>query len=202
MICNHGKWKKASKKKKFRDEFASEEEAYNDFFRIGISLNSSKKSGSTELHLKLYEQFYASDIIVASPLAIRMLAGHKVDEKANDLGEKAMDQDFLASIEYLVLDQAEAFVFQNMEHVEEVLRALNKTPKKLTQLNDITRIRELYSAKIPKVSKSISDDTPEAFARSIASYAPLLRQNIVISKFRNVDLDFALNESCSTNLFG
>jgi hypothetical protein len=39
-----------------------------------------------------------------------MLAGHKVDDKANDL-EKAIDQDFLSSIEFLVLDQAEAFVF-------------------------------------------------------------------------------------------
>jgi hypothetical protein len=33
--------------------------------------------------------------------------------------------DFLSNIEYLVLDQAEAFVFQNMEHLEEVLRSLN-----------------------------------------------------------------------------
>lgn len=48
-----------------------------------------------------------------------------------------------------MLDQAEAFVFQNLEHLEEVLKALNKYPKKLTQLNDITRIQEIYSAKLP-----------------------------------------------------
>jgi hypothetical protein len=35
--------------------------------------------------VKLYEQFYDSDIIVASPLAVRMLCGHQVDEKARDL---------------------------------------------------------------------------------------------------------------------
>jgi hypothetical protein len=60
-----------------------------------------------------------------------MLAGHKVDEKANEL-DGAIDQDFLSSIEYLVLDQAEAFVFQNLEHVDEVIKALDKAPKKLT----------------------------------------------------------------------
>ena len=73
-----------------------------------------------------------------------MLAGHKVDEKGNNL-EKSVDQDFLSSIEFLVMDQAEAFVFQNIEHLDEVLKALNKYPRKLTQLNDICRIKDLYS---------------------------------------------------------
>ena len=55
------------------------------------------------MSLKLYEQFYASDVIVASPLALRILCGHKVDSKANDITEK-IDQDFLSSIEFVVLD--------------------------------------------------------------------------------------------------
>ena len=38
-----------------------------------------------------------------------MLVGQKVDDKANDV--KNIDQDFLSNIEFLVLDQAEAFVF-------------------------------------------------------------------------------------------
>ena len=100
MMCNKGKWKKVSKKKKFREEFASEDEAFNDFFRIGLSVNWSKAG---KMSLKLYEQFYASDIIVASPLALRILCGHKVDSKANDITEK-IDQDFLSSIEFVVLD--------------------------------------------------------------------------------------------------
>lgn len=89
-----------SKKKKFREEFASEDEAFNDFFRIGLSVNWSKAG---KMSLKLYEQFYASDVIVASPLALRILCGHKVDSKANDITEK-IDQDFLSSIEFVVLD--------------------------------------------------------------------------------------------------
>jgi hypothetical protein len=39
MLSNGGKWKKCSKKKKFREEFGSEEEAFNDFFRVGIAFN-------------------------------------------------------------------------------------------------------------------------------------------------------------------
>ena len=68
---------------------------------------------------------------MASPLAIRMITGEKVDDKANAL-TKQIDTDFLANIEFLVLDQAEAFVFQNMEHLDEVLQSLNQRPKKLT----------------------------------------------------------------------
>lgn len=59
-----------------------------------------------------------------------MITGEKVDDKANAL--KQMDTDFLANIEFLILDQAEAFVFQNMEHLDEVLESLNQRPKKLT----------------------------------------------------------------------
>ncbi len=64
-----------------------------------------------------------------------------------------MDYDFLSSIEYLVLDQAEAFVFQNMEHLEEILKLINRTPKKLSELNDISRIKELYTANGPNGEK-------------------------------------------------
>ena len=64
------------------------------------------------IHLKLYEHFYESDIIVASPLAIRMLCGDKVDDKGRDMTSEtanSVDRDFLSSIEHVVLDQAEAF---------------------------------------------------------------------------------------------
>jgi hypothetical protein len=88
LLTNGGKYKQVSKKKKFKEVFANEEDAFNDFFRIGISFVPSKKDG--KLQLKLFETFYQSDIIIASPLAIRMLAGHKVDDKANDL-EKSVD---------------------------------------------------------------------------------------------------------------
>lgn len=46
MFCNGGRWKKVSKKKKFREEFGSEEEAFNDYFKIGIAFNYGKKTSS------------------------------------------------------------------------------------------------------------------------------------------------------------
>jgi len=54
LLTNGGKWKRVSKKKKFREEFATEEEAFNDFFRIGISFNAPK-SDPSQLKIKLYE---------------------------------------------------------------------------------------------------------------------------------------------------
>lgn len=56
--------------------------------------------------------------------------------------------DFLASIDLLVLDQAEAFYYQNMEHLEELLKSVNRFPKKLQELNDISRIRDIYADKL------------------------------------------------------
>lgn len=44
-------------------------------------------------------------------------------------------------------------VFQNMEHVEEVLKIINKTPKKLQDLNDISRYKELYTSDDGKGNK-------------------------------------------------
>jgi len=37
-----------------------------------------------------------------------------------------------------------------MEHLEEVLRAVNQTPKKLEELNDITRIKDTYLERLAK----------------------------------------------------
>ena len=52
-MINGGKWKKVSKKKKFREEFGTEEEAFNDYFKLGIALNHNKKND--KITLKLYE---------------------------------------------------------------------------------------------------------------------------------------------------
>ena len=60
LLLNGGRWKKISKGKKFRDEYSDEEEEFNDFFRIGISVREGR--------VKVYEQFYKSDIIIGKSL--------------------------------------------------------------------------------------------------------------------------------------
>lgn len=89
--------------------------------------------------VKLFEQFFNSDIIVASPLGLRTLTGQEGEN------EVRRNYDFLSSIDILIMDQAEAFIYQNLDHLEEVLKTLNAMPKKLDGLNEITRIKDVYS---------------------------------------------------------
>ena len=35
-----------------------------------------------------------------------------------------------------------------MDHLDEVLSSLNQKPKKLTQINDITRLKDIYTHKL------------------------------------------------------
>ena len=80
----------------------------NDAFRIGISLGSRG--------VRLYAPFHASDIIVASPLGLKLLL---------DGGE---GHDWLSSLEVLVMDQCDVFGMQNWQHVESCLQAINQLP--------------------------------------------------------------------------
>ena len=65
----------------------------DDSFKLGISV--SKKT------LKLYTDFYSSDIIIASPLGLRLVTGVEGE------GGARTDTDFLSSVEVVVVDQAE-----------------------------------------------------------------------------------------------
>lgn len=96
----------------------------NDNFKIGIAV--------TKKTLKLYSKFYSSDIIIASPLALRQLIGVE--------GEADRDYDFLSSIELLIMDQIELITMQNWDHLHHVLKHLNLQPKQMHD-TDIFRLR-------------------------------------------------------------
>jgi hypothetical protein len=80
MMMNNGTWRGISKRKKFKLEYCNEEDSFEDHFYIGLSLKHSMKLQTAKL--KLYEKFYQSDIIVGSPLAIRILTGQEQDANA------------------------------------------------------------------------------------------------------------------------
>lgn len=96
----------------------------DDTFRLGICL--------TRKCMKLYSDFYTSDILIVSPLGLRMIVGAP--------GEKERDYDFLASIELLILDQADLFVAQNWDHLLHVLDHLHLQPQSARN-TDFSRVR-------------------------------------------------------------
>ncbi|KAI4496940.1 hypothetical protein M0802_007888 [Mischocyttarus mexicanus] len=96
----------------------------SDDFKIGISI--------TKKTLKLYTEFYSSDIIICSMLGLRRIIGAK--------GETESDYDFLASIELLIIDQTELFVMQNWAHMMHIFNHFHLQPKKSNGI-DFSRVR-------------------------------------------------------------
>ncbi|KAJ2783615.1 rRNA-binding ribosome biosynthesis protein utp25 [Coemansia javaensis] len=95
----------------FRRTFAGN---IDDSFRIGLQLHYRS--------VKLFADFYRADIIVASPIGLRMTTGAESGDRK--------DFDFLSSVEVVIADQCDVLLMQSWDHVAHVFRHLNLTPKK------------------------------------------------------------------------
>lgn len=105
---------------------------------MGIQVNPGhgKGSGASKgTYLRLYSDFYISDIILASPIALKLV----MEANANKL-----DCDFLSSIEQVIVHQADVLSMQNWEHVDFVLRHVNLLPKEQHDDTDFSRVRSYF----------------------------------------------------------
>ncbi len=134
-----GGWKKGVSKKsknKFIEEYSNAEEKLSDYFRMGLTINPDG--------VQLFTSFVESDIIVGSPLGIRNI------DKTSDVNETIKALDFLSSIEMLLLFNSQEFSYQNLEHLEVVMKNVNKQPTKIKDINDVNRIKPIFLDGISK----------------------------------------------------
>ena len=92
---------------------------------MGVSFNRTT--------VNLYSDFYNTDILIASPLGLRLIVGGE--------GEGGKEFDFLSSLEVVVVDQVEAMMMQNWEHMQTVFQHLNLRPEKVRN-TDFSRLRK------------------------------------------------------------
>lgn len=96
----------------------------DDCFRVGIAL--SKKV------LKLYEAFDKSDIILCSPLGLRMILD----------GNAGRESHLISNIQLAVIDKADIMLQQNWEHLSIIFSHLHNQPSEIH--TDISRVRKCY----------------------------------------------------------
>ncbi|XP_057775632.1 protein NUCLEOLAR FACTOR 1-like [Salvia miltiorrhiza] len=130
----------------------------NDHFMIGIKY--------TNRGIKLYGDFYTSDIIIASPLGLITKIG-----EAEALKEK--DVDYLSSIEILIIDHADVMLMQNWSHVNTVVEQLNKLPCK-QHGTDVMRLRPWY----------------------LDGQARFYRQTVILGSHTNPEMNALFNQHC------
>ncbi|KAJ1655898.1 rRNA-binding ribosome biosynthesis protein utp25 [Dispira simplex] len=129
----------------------------DDYFRMGIQL--ARQS------VHLFSSFYNADIIVASPLGLRLALGVP--------GAKDSDNDYLSSIEMVIVDQCDAILMQNWDHLEHILKQLNAMPK------------EAHGCDFSRVKRWFLD-----------GQAKYLRQTLVFSDYLTPELNSLFNNHC------
>ncbi|KAG7592037.1 Digestive organ expansion factor predicted [Arabidopsis thaliana x Arabidopsis arenosa] len=130
----------------------------DDEFMLGIK--------HTRKSIRLYGDFYSSDIIIASPLKLHMAIGQAEENKERDV-------DYLSSIEVLVIDHADIISMQNWSFLATVVDYLNRLPSKQHGTN-VMRIRPLY----------------------LDGHARFYRQSIILSSYLTPEMNSLFNRQC------
>ena len=126
----------------------------DDDFKIGLALtphvakSADKKkkkvdggSGASGVKVKLFADFFHSDIILASPIGLKMAISGGDDD--DDEEEDDTNVDFLSSIDICLVSSSDVMLMQNWDHVNGVLEALNQQPKNTADI-DFSRVRNYF----------------------------------------------------------
>ncbi|KAK5675956.1 rRNA-binding ribosome biosynthesis protein utp25 [Elasticomyces elasticus] len=129
-------------RQRFTDSFSSPIDAaspmpedYQELFAGNNDNSFLTAMKFTRKTLKFFSAFYASDIILASPLGLRRIIENEDKKKA--------DHDFLSSIEIVIADQADAMAMQSWENITTVFAHLNLQPTE-SHGADFNRVRSFY----------------------------------------------------------
>ncbi|KAL9179493.1 hypothetical protein ACHAXT_008783 [Thalassiosira profunda] len=129
------------------NELFGDEVNADDDFKLGIAVTpnavrSAKKkgkkhagkdaAGASGVNVKLFAEFYRSDIIVASPIGLKMSITNSSDDEDD---EAESDVDFLSSIDVCLVLRSDVMLMQNWDHVAAVLDALNRQPKNVADVD-------------------------------------------------------------------
>lgn len=159
------------KKSKFEDQFHEDSIPFskpksfqhifkgntNDFFVFGVKF--------TRKTLKIYSNFYQSDIIFSSPLGMHLILENTDKKKRQD--------DFLSSIELMIVDQLHSIEFQNISHLLSIFHHINKIPQQQHNA-DFSRIR----------------------IWSINDQSKFLRQTLIFTKYLTPFANSLINGKC------
>eukprot|EP00903_Cladosiphon_okamuranus_P017494 g16114.t1 len=145
----------------------------DDMFTLGIALSpgggKGKPGEGKGVGMRLYCDFYNSDIIIASPVALhRAAVPGEGDGGDGEGGSSGVDSDFLSSVEVCILDRADVFLMQNWAYVPDIAEALNSRPTgERAARADFSRVRPLF----------------------LHEQARLFRQTLVFSAFQDPNLN-------------
>ncbi|CDO94560.1 unnamed protein product [Kluyveromyces dobzhanskii CBS 2104] len=133
----------------------------NDFFVLGLKF--------TRKSLKLYSNFYQSDVIICSPLGIQLILENTDKKKRQD--------DFLSSMEIMIIDQLHSIEYQNAMHISTIFEHINKIPEQQREA-DFGRIRMWYINEQAKFFRQTM-----VFTKYVSPFA----NSIINGKCRNIE---------------
>ena len=95
---------------------------------------------SSGVSVKLCADLYQCDIILASPLGLKMVISSNDED---DVPSDKADVDFLSSIDICLIARSDVLLMQNWDHVNIILASMNRQPKKVSGI-DFMRVRNFH----------------------------------------------------------